>query len=322
MPAIFGRSVVGVYQFQSAFDTFPASGSWYPLSAYDRSDGENRGREDDPLLGRGGYKNNRDPVASAPSLPTGGGQLIVPVCMREIGFWLRAMLGDPVVTDDDPNFTHVFESGKDSIPYLAQSKFLASGMYRRTRGLIVNTMALSLEKAGGYPRATLGVMLRDEAKNASAPTGTIEPAFTLLRAPASKPYAKYNGSAAAVTAFSFNFSNQLQPNNEFNNSEYPAGFDPDDVQLSASFTIRYTDTAWDDLADAETAGVFNFGWEIDANKSIDFKLPVARIARQPLPINSPGRVTQTYNVTPEQDTDDPALVVTLKNDVAGYPPPP
>lgn len=322
MPAIFGRSVTGHYQFQAAFDTFPSTGSWWALDAYDRSDGETRGREDDPLLGRGGAHNKRDPMASAPVLPNGAGQLIVPMCLRQIGFWLRSMLGDPVTSGTTPNYTHVFESGKDSLPYLAQSKFLAAGMYRRTRGLIVNTMALSLEKASGYPRATLGVMLRDEAKNAAAPSGTIEDPFTLLRVPAAKPYAKYNGAAAAVTAFSFNYSNQLAPNNEFNNSEYPNGFDPEDVQLGASFTIRYTDTTWDDLADAETPGVFNFGWELNANQSIDFKLPVARVARQPLPINSPGRVTQTYNVTPEQDSDDAALVVTLKNDVNGYPPSP
>lgn len=321
MPAIFGRAVTGVYQFQSAFETFPSGGSWWPLSAYERSDGEQRGREADPLLGRGFY-NNRDPVASAPALPQGGGQIVVPLCLREFGFWLRAMLGDPVTSGSSPNFTHVFESGKDSIPYLAQSKFLATGIYRRARGLQVNTLNLSLEKGSGYPRATLGVVLRDEAKNASAPTGTIEDAYTLLRVPAAKPFAKYEGSAAAVTNFTFNYSNQLEPNNEFNNSEYPAGFDPGDATLGGSFTIRYTDTTWDDLADAETAGKFEFGWELNANQSITFELPNARVARAPLSINSPGRLTTTYDVLPEQDDDEPALKVTLKTDVDDYPPSP
>lgn len=321
MPAIFGRAVTGVYQFQSAFDTFPGSGSWWALSAYEHSDGEARGRENDPLLGRG-FFNNRDPVASAPALPSGAGNKVVPLCMREIGFWLRAMLGDAETSGTTPNYTHVFKSGKDTIPTLAQSKFLASGMYRRSRGLIVNTMNLSLEKASGYPRATLGVLLRDEAKNASAPSGTIQPAFDLLRAPASKPFAKFDDAAMAVTNFSFNYSNQLEPNLEFNGSEYPNGFDPGDVQAGGSFTVRYVDTTWDDLADAETPGKFEFGWQIDVNKSITFELPKARIARTPLSVNNPGRLTTTYDVLPEQDDTEAALIVTLKNDLDAYPPSP
>lgn len=322
MSGIFGRKITSVIQIQSAFATFPSSGTWYPISAYERSEGETNPLENDPLLGRTGQHNGRDPQATAPGLPSGGGQSQVPMCLREHGFILTGLLGAPETSGSSPNYTHVFESGKDDLAYLAYSKKLADDWFKRGRGWCFNTYAINLAKEAGYPRATLGSMLRDEADGSSEVTGTIATAFTLLRPPSVKCFAKYNGVAAPFTQLSFNFSNQLQPNGEFNGLEYPNGFDADDVQLSASFTARVVDDAWEQIAIAKTAAPIEFGWAIDANKSITFRLPAARIARTPLSANAPGRLFKSYDVVPEQTDSEPALTVTLKNDVSGYPPPP
>lgn len=324
MTAIFGRQISVVAQLQALTNfaaTFPSSGTWQTLAAYERSEGETRGKEADPLLGQGFY-NGRDPLANAPALPEGGGQIVVPVCLRQFGYWLSLLLGAPATTGSGP-YTHVFESGKTTLQCMAYSKELVpSSLYKRGRGLMVDTLAFNLTKESGYPRATLGTKLRDEVKATSQVSGTIASALSLLRVPNAKPYVKRNGSAAPVTGLSFNYGNQLERFDPLNGTEYPDVFDPGDVTLGGSFTVRYEDATYDDLADADTAQPWSFGWSIDSNNSLDFTLNAVRIARQPLPINGPGRLLATYNILPEQKSDAPAVTVTLKNDVSGYPPPP
>lgn len=325
---IFGRQVTAVYQFQSAFATFPSSGSWWPLHAYERSDGMTRPREIDPLLGVAGQHNGRDPLASAPSLPQGGGQIQVPVCLREIGFWLTACFGDPVTTGVAAPFTHVWESGKATIPSLAQSKKFKSDLFERTRGLMVNTLAFNLAKEAGYPRATLGTVLRDAAKATAEATGTIEPAFSLLRVPAARPFVKRNGVAAPATAFTFNYSNQLERYDPLNGTEFPDAYDPGDSQVSGSFTVRYEDATYDDLAENETKEPWEFGW-IAPNglgpgdpASLTIKVENLAVDLAPKPVTGPGRLFQTYNFQGEQDSDSPAVTITLINDLDAYPPTP
>lgn len=333
--SIFGRGVSAIYQIQSAFSTFPSSGTWVRLAAYEHSEGETRAQEDDPLLGVSNY-NARDPVATGEALPQGGGQKQVPICMRQFGWWLTLALGAPETTEgtgpDEGIFTHVWESGKDALPSFAQSKLLKSDYFERARGLMVNTLAFNLEKAGGFPRATLGTMLRDTEKATVQATGTIATALALLRPAAARPFVRRNAGAgfiaAPTTAFTFNYSNQLERYDPLNGTEYPDGFDPGDTQLNGSFTIRKVDSLFEDLADAKTAQPWQFGWSLPNGlgvgkaASLTVELQRTLIERGPTPINSPGRLMKTYNFKVEQDADGPALTATLVNDVEGYPPPP
>lgn len=331
MPDIFGRGVTAVCQVQSAFDAFPSGGTWIPLSAYERSDGETRPREVDPLLGVAGQHNNRDAIASAPALTQGGGQIQVPICLREIGYWLTATFGAPVTTVDDGVYTHAWESGKDVLAYLAQSKKIADGWYERTRGLCVNTLALNFAKEAGYPRMTLGTMLRDAAKAETEASGTIAEAFELLRPTAARPFVERDDLATPTTALTFNYSNQLERYDplkpEGEESEYPDGYDPGDTQVTGSFTVRLQDATFDDLADADAAEPWKFGWRVvnglgeGKHAILRFTVHNVKIDRAPKSVNTPGRLTQTYNFQGEQGSDTPAVTVELINDVPGYPPP-
>lgn len=331
MAEIFGRGVSAVVQVQSDFSVFPTTGTWRPTTAYERSDGETRPREIDPLLGVAGMHNDRDPVASAPSLTQGGGQIQVPICLREIGYWLIATFGTPVTEEVEAGvYKHTFESGKSQLNYLAQSKKIADGWYQRTRGLCVNTFAINLEKAAGFPRATLGTMLRDAAKAAVEATGTIGEAFEPLRPTAARPFVSRDGASAPTTAFAFNYSNQferfdpLMPEGE--ESEYPEGFDPGDSQPNGSFTVRVQDATFDDLADADTAEPWSFGWRVadalgvgnDVDAVLRFTANNVKIDRSPLSVNAPGRLTTTYNYIVEQSDEGPAITIELINDVPFY----
>ncbi|HYD87113.1 MAG TPA: phage tail tube protein [Vitreimonas sp.] len=325
--SIRGSGVTSVFQFLAAFDSdFPSTGIWYPLSAYTRSDGKSKGRETDQLLGRGGH-NNRDPEASAPTLSEGGGPVRVPACLREFGFWLTVLLGAPETTGSGP-YTHVWESGKEDLKYLAQSKRFTDTWYERTRGLVADTLAINLEKKAGFDGFDLNLMLLDVTKAGVQASGTIADPFELLRVPASMPFVKRNGVAAPTTAFSLNYANGLERYDPLNGNEFPAALDPGEATIGGSFTVRLADATFDDLAEAETKEPWQFGWVktnglgVGSHASLTFELTNVSIGVAPKAVTGRGRLFQTYNFVAEQSADDPAMTVTLVNDVSGYPPPP
>lgn len=316
-----GRQVSAVYQFQSAFDVFPSSGNWQALSAYDLSAGETRGFEADPLLGRNA-QNGRDPFGDAPSLPQGGGSIRVPLCLREHGWWLKNTFGAPTTSGAGPNYTHVFKSGKDTIPALAQSRKIKTGDYRRIRGLTVNSYRLRAQKAGGYPIVDLDTLLRDEAKAAVDPTGTLVAAPTLLRPAAARPVVRWEGVALGVAmAFDLSYVNNLTRFDPLGGDEYPAALDPGDSVPSGTLTTRYQDSTWQDIADAGTLGLLELEFAIASdptNKSIVYAFPKAKLAKKPMGISGPGVMDVAFDFSAEQQTAEAAMIVTLKNDVATY----
>lgn len=59
----------------------------------------------------------RDPTQPFQDVINVDGDMAVPVDMRNIGLWLKAVFGAPATTDnEDGSFTHTFESGKTSVP--------------------------------------------------------------------------------------------------------------------------------------------------------------------------------------------------------------
>ena len=55
----------------------------------------------------------RDPTQPFQDVINVDGDMAVPVDMRNIGLWLKAVFGAPATTDnEDGSFTHTFESGK------------------------------------------------------------------------------------------------------------------------------------------------------------------------------------------------------------------
>ena len=58
----------------------------------------------------------RDPTTPFQDVINVGGELAVPVDLRNIGIWLKAIFGTPTTAEDGGVFTHTFESGKVSLP--------------------------------------------------------------------------------------------------------------------------------------------------------------------------------------------------------------
>ena len=313
-----GRQVTLNAQFQSAFDTFPAAGTWQPLHTYDISAGETRGLEDDPILGTSLF-NGRDPTEKAPSLPVAEGQIVAPMCLNQVGYWLKNAFGAPATTGAGADKTHTFRSGQDVIPALALEKKLKAGAFRRLRGAKVNTLAVRAEKAGGFPRMTLGMMARDEALQTVVVGGVISPAMTLLRPAAAKPVVRWDTVAiGACLAADLTYTNNLERLNFLGGDEYPGDLDPGPTMIAGTLTMRYQDDTWFDLARAGTTGRLELEWAISATKLITFDMPKVKLADKTIPITGPGAITVTFDFSGELTASADALSVILKNQIASY----
>lgn len=58
----------------------------------------------------------RDPTTPFQDVINVEGDLAVPVDLRNIGIWLKAVLGVPETTTENGVYTHTFESGKTTLP--------------------------------------------------------------------------------------------------------------------------------------------------------------------------------------------------------------
>lgn len=320
MPNLKGRDTQLLFGFQSDFVTH-ATG-WQPLTTYSHTLGATKAFVDDPQLGRGGFHNGRDPVSSAPALPVGEGSIEVPLCLNELGYWLKLLFGAPTTSGAGADKTHVFNSGAASLPFASIMRKFAADDYRHLRGVMANTLSLTAEKTDGYPRVSLGCFLRDEARATSALAGTVASAMAQLRPAAARGAARWDTVLMGnVTSVNLNFSNQLERINDLNGSEAPGTIDPGDVALSGDFTVRYSGQSWETIAANETAGRLELEWthpSAPTTRLFNIDLKRTLIIPQGTPITGPGGVSVTYQIRPEQQSGQPALIATLKNAITAY----
>lgn len=95
---IFPRGMTAdlVLEDQADFDT-PATSGFQSTPLYTSNLASTEGLPDDDILG-GSRNNDRDQRAAAPDLATHGGAFDVPLCLNNIGWWLKGAFGAPVTT--------------------------------------------------------------------------------------------------------------------------------------------------------------------------------------------------------------------------------
>lgn len=315
-----GKQATHFFGLEPSYGLPPTSGTpkWLPLTMYSVALGKNSGFEADPVLGRAEH-NNRDPSVSAPTLPDVSGAEVAPMDLREMGWWLTMLLGAPTTTEDTGVFTHVFESGKDALPSFYRQQRLKTGDWRRIPGVMLNTLGIAASKTSGYARMNLGLIGKDESLASSALAGTLLSPYTQQPLANTKFVAKWGGTniGPALTT-NLNFSNNMVASPAMTGTDAIESIDLGEFSIDASVELRYKDQTFAAIAEAGTEDAFSLEAEISASAKVIFELGTTKLRRQGQQIGGPGAYSSTFSLGCRQTNSDPALKVTLINNIASY----
>ena len=116
----------------------------------------------------------RDPTQPFQDVINVDGDMAVPVDVRNIGVWLKAIFGAPTTTEADGVYTHAFESGKISIPsYSLEVGLPEVPQFIRFLGVRANSIAFNFQRSG---EAQVTLNLFAQCEKGSTEAITAEPA--------------------------------------------------------------------------------------------------------------------------------------------------
>ena len=120
-----------------------------------------------PLLKPGTISGNRNPTIPFRGNTDVSGDIVVPVDLIGIGFWLKLLLGTPSTTGSESPYTHVFSVGNTVPSAIIDRGFVDNTLYYKYDGIKANTFAITF---GGENEltATLGLIGSSPTKGTSA----------------------------------------------------------------------------------------------------------------------------------------------------------
>lgn len=316
----YGSDAQLLAAFESTYGTAPdgSGGGVYtklPFKSTDLSAEKPLGY--DPLLGQG--RNAQDPYYEAIS---DAGNIVVPLDLRNIGFWLKGLFGAPTTTGTGP-YIHVFVAGADLPSLAVQIGHLALSPQKHFLHTGAKLGGISFEMARSGPaNGTINVIAQGEASASTAKDATpLE--LVLRRFSQSKGAIKVGGTQlGSVTGGSFQFSNNLEAVETIRADGLIDGADETEATATGSVTIRYgTDSTLESPPDAETPVELEFSHTIPGVDGYALTWNMARVflPKVKKSIDGPGGLQQTYDWRAAYDTtDDTLLTVTLVNDVGAY----
>lgn len=273
-------------KFESSYGVDPG-GNYKKLPFVSAGVGADEDFEDNPILGLG-----RDPQDAVEQLLREGGDIVVPLDLRNIGYWFKLCMGAPITWDlGSGNYGHYFGSGISTLPSAA----IEIGMgdvpaYLLNLGIQVDSWSLSVTRQG-VPVLRMQVRGQDEQKNATAQSGTLSAAETLTQFKARQGNIQRAGSdLASVLSAELNFGNSLDAVETLRSDALVEGFDPGETSFGGTIQSRFASTTLYD--DATTPNYVKLGWlyTIGATQKLTVQSRRVRLLRGKLPLSGPGGV--------------------------------
>lgn len=311
-----GANAKAVGAFEITPGITPAAGpTWFTLPFVSHSLGEERPLIESDLLGLG--REMQDPT---PDVATNDGDLVVPLCARNIGRLLKLAMGQPTTTGTaQAGYTHVFTSGAAALPSMSVEIGAPEVPSFSTHyGARLNQLKIAMARSG-LLNATASLVCIGESAPVGATAGPANPtALAVQRLPNATGSVKKDGVAlGSVVAADFTYSNNLEKVETIKADGRIEDSDPGMSQASGSITVRFADLT---LLNAATASpptpiALEFGWTVGAF-SLAFALPRVFLPKPKLPISGPAGIQAQFNWQ-ASGQGAAALTATLKNDVAG-----
>jgi hypothetical protein len=266
--------------YESVYGTAPASG--YFTMPFARSTlGTEQPLLENELLGYG-----RDPLAPQRDAITSDGDVVIPVDVTAIGYWLKALLGQPTTTGTTPR-THTFTSGGNTLPSMAiEIGNPEVPNFEMFTGVMVDRMQFSLERSG-LLQATASLVAQGSVNAAATAAGT-PTAITLQR------FGHFNGSIrrngtllANIVSAEFTYANNLDRVETIRSDGRIEGADPGNIQGMGNIVSRFEDTTLLNQAISGASCTLELAWSISANQSLTFTFHEVYLPRPRRPIEGP-----------------------------------
>jgi hypothetical protein len=299
--------------FETTYGVAPVSG-YRKLPFVSSALGDEQNLIASDLLGYG-----REPLPPSRDVVNNDGDAVVPVDLRNFGYWLKLLMGAPTSVDNSGVITHTFASGALTLPSMA----IEIGMpevpsYGMNVGVRANTMKIQLQRSG-LLNATMSLIAHGETKATSSAAGSPSEAV-IERFSQFMGEIKRNGTALGhIVSAELTYANNLDKVEVIRPDGRIEDADPAMVAVTGSVNVRFADTVLLDQATSGDPCELSFGWAIDADKSLLFTIHSAFLPKPKTPIQGPGGIQAAFAW---QAAKDPTLHKTctavLINDVAAY----
>jgi hypothetical protein len=313
MARAYGWNAKLLLAFETTYGTAPASGA-YKLTPFVSCDLDSaQGLIASNVLGLG-----RDPTQPYQDVINVDGDVVVPMDLRNIGNWLKAVFGAPTTTGTDP-YTHVFASGKTTLPSLALELGLPEiPDFPLFTGVRANSIAFNFQRSG-EAQATINLIGQGEtAQTITKDNAPDELVYTRI--------SQFQGSVKKggvllgnVTSASVTYNNNLERVETIRSDGKLDGVDPGVAALTGSLAVRYADTALMDAARAGTPIDLELSYVIDADNKLVITCHEVYLPKPKRSVSGPGGVEASYDFQGARDATIGNMVeVTLINDEASY----
>ncbi|MDD3183582.1 MAG: phage tail tube protein [Alphaproteobacteria bacterium] len=313
MSRAYGANAQLLGQFESTYGTAPSS-DFIKFPFISSQLGSEQGLIESDLLGQG-----RDPAQPMRDVINVDGDVVVPVDLRYIGYWLRALFGAPTTTGTEAPYVHTFKSGATDLPSLAlEVGTPEASSYFMNAGVRANSMQVSFERSGGAS-ATINCIAQGEDR-ASASLGGTPTELVMTRFNQFQGSVKKDGAQLGnVTGAQFTYTNNLEKIETIRDDGKIDGADPTVAAFTGTIDVRFADTTLLDAATDNTAVALSFGYTIDASHSLIFTAHEVYLPKPKLPIEGAGGIQASFNWQAAKNaTAGVMLTAILTNDVESY----
>jgi len=312
MARAYGANASLLAAFETTYGSNPV-GDYWKLPFVSTTLGSEQGLIANDLIGLG-----RDPSAPIRDVIKVEGDIVVPIDVRNIGMWLKALLGSATTTGTG-TLTHTFISGKSSLPSISLETGLPDiPAWFVASGVMVNSLQVGFARSGAA-NATVGLIAQGEIKQAVS-LDTTPTTRDILRFNQFQGSIKKGGTALGnVVSAQLTYSNNLERIETIRSDGKIDGADPTVASLTGNLEVRFADTQLIDAATNNTPLELTFAYTIDATKRLTFIAHEVYLPKPKLSISGPGGIQATFEWQAAKNlAANKMLTVELLNDVTTY----
>ena len=304
--------------FETVYGTPPAAGRFWRVPFASATLGSEQPLLSSELLGYG-----RDPLPPVRDAINADGNVVIPIDLRFLGIWLKALFGNPTTTGTAPTFTHTFESGEYGLPSMAiEIGNPEVPSFRMMRGVKANSLQWSMARSGLVTGTIACIAQGEDPSTAASAAGELEE-LAQLRFGSFNGSIERNGAVLGnVTAGSVTYTNNLDRVETIRADGLIDGADEGIAALTGDITVRFADTVL--LAQARSGGPceLTFGYTLPTGELFEIVAHSVYVPRPRIENSGPGGVSVTFAWQAALDsTLGRMATVRLVNDQPNYTPP-